>query len=202
LDLPQLIPTMPRNETEIKLKVLNPTRLKGRLAGLGFVVVERRHLERNFLFDFPDLRLRKASSVVRLRFEGTRSVLTFKGAPRGSGAYKIRPEIETKVEDGRRLKEILEAIGLRQTFVYEKYRTTYHPGPEGNAYRGVVVYDETPIGSFFELEGPKRWIDKVARELGYARQDYITASYAALYARKCSEEGRPPENMVFPSQKN
>ena len=41
--------------------------------------------------------------MIRLRLKGKTSVLTFKGPRRGSPMYKIRREIETKVEDGRRL---------------------------------------------------------------------------------------------------
>ena len=121
--------------------------VKRRLAELGFVTIKRRSFERNFLFDFPDLRLRKANSVVRVRFEGKQSLLTFKGAPVRSRDYKIRREIETYVDDGHRLREILEALGLRRTFCYEKYRTTYGVAPMlKSESAGVVVYDETPIG--------------------------------------------------------
>jgi len=65
-----------------------------------------------------------------------------------------------------------------------------------------VVFDETPIGNFLELEGPQRWIDEVARQLGYARRDYITDSYAALYRKKCLEEGAKPGNMIFPTRES
>jgi len=47
------------------------------------------------------------------------------------------------------------------------------------------------------LEGPQRWIDEVARQLGYSRQDYIKESYAALYRKKCQREGKTPGNMLF-----
>ena len=61
---------MPHNETEIKLRVSSHRKVKRHLADVGFVVKERRHFERNFLFDFPDSQLRKSSSVIRLRREG------------------------------------------------------------------------------------------------------------------------------------
>ena len=173
--------------------------IKRRLVGLGFAIFERRQRERNFLFDFPDMRLRKSSSVIRLRHERKRSVLTFKGAPIQSRNYKIRREIETVIADAGRMREILESLGLRETFSYEKFRTTYAPGrrseiPSG----GLVMFDETPIGNFLELEGPKRWIDAVARRLGYRRPDYILASYVSLYHARCLDEGKKPGNMVFP----
>jgi len=189
---------MPKNETEIKLRVSNVRAIKRRLADLGFAIFERRHHERNFLFDFADLRLRKSGSVVRLRREGKRSVLTFKGAPIQSRNYKIRREIETVIADAGQMREILESLGLRETFSYEKFRTTYASNRKSETLSGgLVVFDETPIGNFLELEGPKRWIDAVARRLGFHRPDYILGSYVSLYLAQCLEAGKKPGNMVF-----
>jgi len=196
------------HETEIKLKVPNPRATKRKLASLGFARAGQRHFERNLLFDFPDLRLRKARSVLRLRFESGRSLVTFKGAPLDSPGYKVRREIETEVKDGRRLKEAFEALGFREFFRYEKYRTKYAiQAPRKASHSrstnpsGEMVYDETPIGNFIELEGPKRWIDALARRLGYGRDEYITDSYVALYLKNCAEQGQKPANMVFPKSR-
>jgi len=187
-----------RLETEIKLRVSDPKALQRRLQELGFRLVKRRYLERNCLFDFPDQRLRKARCLVRLRFEGRQAVLTYKGAPLRSDRYKVRREAETLVSDGGCAREILEGLGLRKTFLYEKYRTVYAPtAREKGSGPSYLAYDETPIGNFLELEGPPQWIDRVARRLGYSRQDYITRSYLALYFQKCAELDRKPENMVF-----
>jgi adenylate cyclase class 2 len=191
---------MPRHETEIKLKVDDARAVRRRIGALGFTVSEPRHLERNFLFDFPDLRLRKSGLVIRLRLEGRRSLLTFKGPPVGSARYKIRREIETEVEDGGRVREILNALGLREVFCYEKFRTTYTPSRKGKS-QGVIVFDQTPVGNFLELEGPGHWIDAAARQLGFSRADYLTASYASLYFDHCRDEGLKPGNMVFAARK-
>ena len=192
-------------EIEVKLEVRDPRALKRRLAELGFRRVQARHFESNRLFDFPDRALRKAKRLLRLRFAKGRSLVTFKGPPVQSRDYKMRAEVETEVEDGRRLREILESVGLQEVFRYDKYRTAYAPGfgrRTGKApERCEVVCDETPIGNYLELEGPRRWIDEVARQLGYRRWDYITSSYAALYERRCAEQGKKPGNMVFIARK-
>lgn len=193
---------VPHNETEIKLKVSSVRAIKRRLTDLGFLIIERRHRERNFLFDFPDLWLRKSSSVVRLRREGKRNLLTFKGPPRESRDYKIRREIETEIGDAGPMREILESLGLREIMCYEKFRTTYAPSRKSETPAGgLAMFDETPIGNFLELEGPKRWIDAVARRLGFRHSDYISASYASLYLARCQEEGKKPGNMVFAPKK-
>jgi len=189
-------------ETEIKLPVRDRKSLMRRLKTLGFRRSDRRHLEINLLLDFPDLRLRRAKCLLRLRFEGKRCLLTFKGAPTESRRYKTRVELETWVESGERLKTVLENLGLRETFRYEKYRTSFARPRELGAPSGAVLeYDETPFGNFLELEGPPPWIDRVAAQLGYTSRDYVTASYAALYFERCRKLGKMPGNMVFGTQK-
>jgi adenylate cyclase class 2 len=192
-----------RHETEIKLPVRDPRALKRRLRALGFQRVKPRYLESNHLFDFPDRRLRKAHCLLRLRFEGRQGVLTYKGTLIPSGQYKVRREAETLVSDGHRVKQILEGLGLRETFSYEKYRTVYAPPGRQKAFQPPCLeYDETPIGDYLELEGPARWIDQVARQLGYSRRDFLTRGYPTLYFQKCAELGQPPGNMLFPTRKS
>jgi adenylate cyclase, class 2 len=188
---------LPR-EIEIKLPVRNLRAMKRRLGELGFRSVERRRRERNQLFDFAGARLRRARCLLRLRTEKGRHRVTFKGAPVASRRYKVRSEIELEVSDGERLAALLAGLGLRPTFRYEKYRTTYLRPREAPGYRHALAeLDETPIGNYLELEGPPAWIDRVARALGYQPRDYVTASYAALYFQACRAQGRPPTHMVF-----
>jgi adenylate cyclase, class 2 len=185
-------------EIEIKLKVASPRAMKRRLKECGFVVVRRRHFESNIVFDFHDLRLRRSRSLLRLRREGNRHLLTFKGAPHASDSYKIRTEIETEVEDEGAFHQILEGLGLHPVFRYEKYRTVYaEQGRRKVEAAPLLVFDETPIGRYIELEGPARWIDRAARRLGFQKRDYITASYAALYQDYCRENGIKAGDMVF-----
>jgi adenylate cyclase class 2 len=129
---------------------------------------------------------------------GFSALLTFKGpvgTPRGtkrsaekSGkkkrapAYKIREEHEIRVSNQEEVSRIIEGLGLRPCFRYEKFRTTYRlPG-----IRNLKVeVDETPIGLFLELEGPRRQIDRAAARLGFGRDEYITKSYGALFMEEC-----------------
>jgi len=192
-----------RLETEIKLPVRNREQVKKRLTQLGFRIIRARHLERNYLFDFPDLRLGRSGCLLRLRFAASENLLTFKGPALRTRRYGSRREIETQVEDGVMLRELLENLELRQVFAYEKFRTIFATEKQAN-FHGLpqVAYDETPIGSYLELEGPVRWIDRVASRLGYSPQDYITATYLGLYSQKCREDGKKPGNMVFKKHKS
>jgi adenylate cyclase, class 2 len=187
-----------RPEIEIKLALREPRATRARLAELGFRRVSRRSFERNTLFDYPDRRLRNADSLMRLRLEGRRSQLTFKGPRAGHGRFKERPEIETDVKDGPEAGRLMEALGLRVVFRYEKWRTLYRR--RGDPEHAEVAYDETPIGTYLELEGPRRWIDEAARALGFGRREYITASYGRLYLEWCQARGQEPSDMIFASE--
>ncbi|MGH9649003.1 MAG: hypothetical protein ACRD3I_00870, partial [Terriglobales bacterium] len=63
--------------------------------------------------------------------------------------------------------------------------------------RGHVVLDETPIGNLAEIEGAPRWIDRIAKKLGVAPADYITASYVTLFFDWKASTGSPAEEMTF-----
>lgn len=115
-----------------------------------------------------------------------------------AGRHKVREEIEVEVTRREPLAAILEALGMRVWFQYEKFRSTYRfPANVRWALDLLIELDETPIGAFIELEGPPDAIDRAAALLGFARKDYITKSYLALYLDDCRAQGRTPGNMLF-----
>jgi adenylate cyclase class 2 len=91
------------------------------------------------------------------------------------------------------MEAIFNRLGYRPVFTYEKFRTEYRqPGRSG-----VATVDQTPIGTYIELEGPAIWIDRTARKLGFSADDYILDSYGRLYLRWADRQGIAPSNMVF-----
>jgi adenylate cyclase class IV len=139
----------------------------------------------------------------------TRQILTFKrptaqqmATPSSRypsfGSHKVRDEIEAQVTDSANLVKIFEGLGMRGWFRYEKYRSTYQLPAKQSWARGLLIeIDETPIGTFVELEGPPSAIDRAAAELGYSKKDYILSSYLALYAEDCRRKGQQLQNMLF-----
>jgi len=182
-------------EVEIKLPVSDVDRAHAAIRGLGYELHHAREHEANAVFDFRGGNLRRRGQLLRLRRFGSDAILTFKGSSQ-EGRYKQREEIETRVSDAEAAGAILDRLGLRTAFRYEKFRTEYRrPGEPG-----TITVDETPIGSFIELEGPGPWIDKVARRLGYRESDYIKLSYAALYIEHRKRTGTPNRDMLFASK--
>ena len=177
-------------EREIKLKFDNPDEARRRVLAMGASPLRGRRLQEDALVDGPDDRLYRRRCVLRVRSEGGKSFLTFKGPVR-PGLMKVREEYETIVADGDMLLTILQELGLRVWFRYEKYREEF------SAEDVVIAIDETPVGTFVEIEGGEEHIHRAAAGLGKTRADYITDSYRTLFARYCDEHRLGDIDMVF-----
>ncbi len=183
-------------EVEIKLRVPSAADGRNRLQRCGFQPASPRAFESNIVYDTPSRDLQQRGQLLRVRTYNDQAILTFKA--RGTDHhYKVRPELEVTIGSAASMTAILEQLGFEPVFRYEKFRTEYsRPGDPGH-----VLLDETPIGTFLELEGPPDWIDRVAQELGFERSEYITATYAQLfYAERPELHGRPAA-MVFPESR-
>ena len=178
------------NEVEIKFRIANARALSLALKRTGFKQITRSTHEMNTLYDLPGQKLRKGGELLRLRQYGKEWILTHK-AKGTAGRHKVRVERETRVEDGKRMDEILRALGFEPTFRYEKYRAEWSDG------KGHVVVDRTPIGNVGEIEGAARWIDKTARALGIARENYVTQTYAAMFFEWKRRTGNAAKEMTF-----
>lgn len=180
------------NEVEIKFLVDDTKALTGKLKQNGFKLETRRTHEMNTLYDTPDFALRNRGELLRIRKYGDAWVLTHKAKHGKENAkHKSRVETETKIDDGRKLDQIVRALGFRPSFTYEKFRAEWTDG------KGHVVVDETPIGIIAEIEGPARWIDRTAKTLGVAPEQYVTKNYATLFFEWKERTGSKAENMTF-----
>lgn len=177
---------------EVKIRLESPGAVLRRLRKAGFVL-ESRETEHDVVLDTAQLVLRNNSQLLRLRRHGGKWLVTFKGRPANDPLYKAREEIETPVADGRQLRLLFERLGFRPVFAYEKRRRIFRRRGEP----GLVVLDHTPIGHYLELEGPRRWIDRTAKRLGFGPADYQSKSYGQLYQEYCRARGIEPTNMVF-----
>jgi adenylate cyclase class 2 len=215
-------------ETEIKLKITDVRALHRALKRIGarpFGRGSERVHEENVIFDTPQGGLAKHGQLLRIRTETPeargkpkakgskqRVVMTFKqpiagaagGATRnmGRGSYKVRDETEVEASDAGNLTRIFEGLGMSGWFRYEKYRSTFHlPNAKSWAQGLLIELDETPIGTFVELEGPAEAIDRVAMELGFSKNDYVLKNYLLLYMEECRRKGEQPSHMLFQARK-
>jgi adenylate cyclase, class 2 len=183
-------------EVEIKFRIAGLEALTSRLRQAGFRLVTPRTHELNTLYDQPGGRLRRRGALLRLRQYGSQWTLTYKDRGNSSaGRHKSRREIETRVENGEAADRIIQALGFKPSFQYEKFRS------EWSDASGHVVLDETPIGNYGEIEGPPKWIDSTARLLQIPRGEYITLSYAELFLAWKRKTRSKAADMTFKAVK-
>jgi adenylate cyclase class 2 len=177
-------------EREIKLRFENAEDARAAILAAGGTPIRCRRLQEDCLLDTPSDRLRADGCVLRVRVESGRSLLTFKG-PVQPGLTKARDELETVVGDGALVVRMLEELGFHVWFRYQKYREEF-------ALDDVLVaLDETPVGTFVEIEGGDRGIAETAGALGRGPTDYLLDSYRALYEVECEARGVEVTDMLF-----
>jgi adenylate cyclase class IV len=216
---------MPRHrrtnrEIEVKLSVPDVAAMLSKLATLG-ARYESRVLERNTLYDTPDSDFRSRGALLRIRAETARPLVGGQTPSPARRSATHRTILTSKAPAAlrssrdRRYKEKLErelvvpgspthwdrelrSLGLRPGFRYDKIRSTFRL----RRFPGLAIeLDETPAGTFLELEGLPRAIDRVAHALGYSSRDYHCGSYWDVYLADCRRRGMTPRNMVFDKQK-
>ena len=177
-------------EREIKLRFPDAAAARTAVIAAGAQPRTKRRLQHDVLLDMPDGRLRSVRSVLRVRLEEPQCFITLKG-PIQPSSMKVREEIETPVENGRAVLAILERLGFAIWFRYEKFREEFTLDDV------VLAIDETPVGSFVEIEGSERGIVTVAGAMGFAPEQFVLDSYRGLFVRHCEARGLPVGDMLF-----
>jgi len=182
---------------EREVKLLFPTTAAARevVLAAGAVLAEALRLQDDSLYDLPDETLRRKGCVVRIRTERwtdrpDTTTLTVKG-PVQASQMKLREEHETRVENAQALMRAFDALGMRVWFRYQKYREEFStPGL-------VLAIDETPVGTYVELEGDEDAIRAMTTALGRSPADFIVDSYYRLFMKRRDEFGIAGPFMIF-----
>lgn len=183
---------MEHREIEIKLRMDAPrARIAARLRSLGAKLLLPRHFEDNYIVDDRKGSIARSGSLLRVRLAPPAATLTFKGPRKIVRGAKSRTEMETEISQGATLLKVLEKIGLRCRFRYQKYRTVYRSG------RVLIALDETPIGNYIEVEGSPAGIERVSGKLGFARDRFITVSYYDLFVTYRRANHVRSKDMIF-----
>jgi adenylate cyclase, class 2 len=177
-------------EREVKLRFPSVDEARSAVIAAGASPLRSRRLQEDAMFDTLDESLRRQGSALRIRSESGRSLLTLKG-PVQPGPMKLREEHETVVGDGDVLRQVLQNLGLQIWFRYQKYREEFA------AEDVTIAIDETPIGTFLEIEGGEAAILQMTRALGRTPDDFILDSYRNLFLVHREHFGLDGNDMVF-----
>jgi len=132
---------------------------------------------RSVFFDTPDNSLDNSRQLLRLRKEGNENVLAYKKKTVENNV-RLNREVEVRVEDFDKAKEIFQALGYQEKFAQEKHRTEYSLDNCNiviDEYRGGLSY----IPTFMELEcitdkkeAALNKLDECAKKLGFSKNDF------------------------------
>ena len=177
-------------EREVKLRFDSPEDARSAILATGATPLRCRRLQEDALLDTEDEDLRRRRCVLRIRTDSGKSLLTFKG-PVQPASMKVRDEYETVIGDGQMLQTVFEELGLHVWFRYEKYREEY------SAEDVTIALDETPVGTFVEIEGSEDGILSMTAALGRSPSDFILDSYRSLFIQHRERYGFSSTDMVF-----
>jgi adenylate cyclase class 2 len=137
-------------ETEAKFRIGSAQEVKDAIASLGaqFVKVSAQ-LDR--YMQHPCRDLISSDEALRLRMEGIRYELTYKGSKEPSSLMKKRPEKSCQISDFESMEKILMALGFRKLADIIKQRTMYR----FKDYEICVDIVEN-LGQFIEIEWTRK----------------------------------------------
>lgn len=197
-------------EMEAKVKITDPKSLMQRVRELGGKDKYIR-TETNVFYDTPGRKLDSKDEVLRLRLEsytydgssnydcscdchGLREVvsMTFKGK-RAKGKMKVREEHEFNASCFEQARSLLEALGYKEYFRFEKKRHSFNMGEV------LVEFDTLPyLGDFVEIEGQsEKKIAKALKKLGLEDEELIKEGYGGLLWADAKKHGRSKKIAVF-----
>lgn len=144
------------------------------------------------------LRIRKSKEFKKTDNNQSRnySYITYKGAKIDSST-KTRAEIETKVAEGEKMREILKILGFREVFTVKKERELYEIEFRGKKIE--VLFDYLPLldQNFMEVEllvdskDSKKELDEnreilfnFLESIGIKKEESIKKSYLELIVEK------------------
>jgi adenylate cyclase, class 2 len=180
-------------EIEVKFALKDRPGLVRRLHEIGAQKLYAETFEDNIVLDRRG-ELRTRGALLRVRKFGRYALATFKGPMAFDGGVKTRDEVQTGVESFELAIQLFDSLGFKPVFRYQKFREVWR------VKEVEVVLDRTPIGDYFEIEGPLDLIRTVAEDLGMNMDSGIRQSYADLYRQHRRTRADLPEHMVFPPE--
>ena len=177
-------------EVEIKFALRDRPELLRKLHDAGGERLYAETFEDNIVLDRRG-ELRTKGALLRVRKFGKYSMITYKGPMSIEAGVKSREEVQTAVESFELAIQLLDALGYKPVFRYQKFREVWR------VKDAEVVIDRTPIGEYVEIEGQLEQIRALAAELGMEMEQAIRQTYVDLYRQARRTRADLPNDMVF-----
>jgi adenylate cyclase class 2 len=180
-------------EIEVKFPLANREAFLRKLDGLGAKRLYPETFEDNIVLDKRG-ELKTRGCLLRVRKFGKYTIVTYKGPMSIASGVRSRDEVQTGIESFDRALALFDLLGYKPVFRYQKFREVWRVN------NAEVVLDRTPIGDYFEIEGPLAMIREICGALGLEMGAAIRMNYAELYRQQRRTHGELPEHMVFPPE--
>jgi predicted adenylyl cyclase CyaB len=173
-------------EVEIRALIADAVAFRSALAENGFSLLAN-YDQRDVILDLPDGSLFKAGRKIRLRVEGERAELTYKGPPTGDKTASRRSEIDisvtpAQVED---YIELFRVIGFPVLYQIKKRREIF------TRDHIKITLDAWPVlGYLAEIEGPELIIKECAQRI-FPTIDFRNFRLKELFAQVCKQRDEP-----------
>jgi adenylate cyclase class 2 len=190
-------------EIELKVRVENVDTVRDRLHLLS-AVHGTDTLEHDVYFNAPHRNFARTDEAIRVRYSQGTCTLTYKGPKNRNFAVKAREELNTGVESGPVLEQILMRLGFTRSADVRKRREYY-------TFRGAsVALDQVEgLGSFVEIEvvteetgsSASDLIGRLAGDLGLSGEPILLSYLELLQAARGDPGSSPSQETGRPDRK-
>lgn len=168
-------------EVEAKIRVADLPQIRARLVRIGAASPVSTD-QRDVYYNHPVRDFGTTDEALRLRYEGDRCTVTYKGPKLIGTGSKTREEFNVAVESGEIMEEILGRLGFRRFAEVRKHREEF---ALGTAHVALDVVEG--LGHFVEIEvmaheqggDAEERIERIKGDLGIVG-DHIPQSYLEL----------------------
>ncbi|MFO8018653.1 MAG: class IV adenylate cyclase [Promethearchaeia archaeon] len=203
-------------EVEIKVRITEPEKIRQKFEQLeGKYMLSLEHEDtyynmperlRDFRKTDEALRIRKSTEFQKedkQKGEITNFYLTYKGKKLDK-VSKTREELETKVKDGKKLKQILDLLTFREIFTVKKERELYKIPFDGKQIEALIDYLPILQEHFIEVEirakdegqikSAREILFRFLKKIGITKEESIRKSYLELIAEEFKKKSKRNRN--------
>ena len=160
-----------QKEIEVKFEINSKDKITEKLIKFGGKL---RKTYRQTTYGFFSKDSIKKGIFPRIRVESDQHVLTVKVRPKRKTKYFERKEYSIVIDNEKEGIKILKLLGFDRIRKFSKKRQEWSfPNVE-------ICLDKLYFGTFLEIEGEKKQIEIMIKNLGFEKRERITKAYLAL----------------------